>query len=69
MADTPDKNATTAIFLDLLKQAAAAHGVYETNELGGKYDNDWPQWYAAHMTDTLAALGYDLVARPAHKRR
>ncbi|WP_423067260.1 hypothetical protein [Devosia sp. CN2-171] len=69
MADTPDKQATTAIFLDLLKQAAAAHGVYEKNELGGKYDNDWPQWYAAHMTDALATLGYDLVARPAHQRR
>jgi hypothetical protein len=69
MPDTLDKNATTAILLDLLKQAAAAHGVYETNELGGKYDNDWPQWYAAHMTDALAALGYDLVARPAHQRR
>lgn len=69
MANPLDKPATTAIFLDLLKQAAAAHGVYEKSELGGKYDNDWPQWYAAHMTDALATLGYDLVARSAHQPR
>lgn len=66
MTDTLDKAATTAIFLDLLKQAAAAHGVYEKNELGGKYDDDWPRWYAAHMTDALSALGYDLVGKSGH---
>jgi hypothetical protein len=30
----------------LLKAAAKAHGQYEKDELGGKYDKDWPKWYA-----------------------
>ncbi|GAB4514876.1 MAG: hypothetical protein OHK0046_17580 [Anaerolineae bacterium] len=32
---------------DLLRRTGAAHGVYETNELNGVYDEDWPAWYAA----------------------
>lgn len=52
---------TQGIILELLKQAAAAHGIHEKNDLGGVYDNDWPQWYAAHMTEALAAAGYRLV--------
>lgn len=32
---------------DLLYAAGAAHGVYETNELNGVYDQDWHLWYAA----------------------
>jgi NAD(P)-dependent dehydrogenase (short-subunit alcohol dehydrogenase family) len=47
---------TTEILLDLLKRAAAAHGVHE-KELG-KPDPDWPQWYAEHMTRTLREAGY-----------
>ena len=46
---------TTEILLDLLKRAAAARGVHE-KELG-KPDPDWPQWYADHMTRTLAEAG------------
>jgi hypothetical protein len=34
----------TEILLDLLKRAAAAHGLHE-KELG-KPDPDWPPWYA-----------------------
>ncbi|MEV6302453.1 VOC family protein [Actinoplanes sp. NPDC051861] len=32
-----------------LRDAAAAHGVYEKEQLGGKFDENWPAWYAAHM--------------------
>jgi hypothetical protein len=46
---------------DALKRAATAHGVYEEKELLGKYDDDWPRWYAEHMTRTLAEDGYRLV--------
>jgi hypothetical protein len=60
MSTKPD---TEAIILDLLKRAAEAHGVHEKNDLGGKYDTDWPLWYAAHMTRTLAEAGYRIVPR------
>ena len=53
---------TNEVILDVLKGAAAAHGVFEAEELGGAYDDEWPEWYAAHMTNALAALGYRLVA-------
>jgi hypothetical protein len=33
----------------LLSDAAAAHSEYEKTSLGGQYDNDWPEWYAAHL--------------------
>jgi hypothetical protein len=33
----------------LLAQAEAAHGEYETQELGGATDADWPGWYAAYL--------------------
>ena len=45
-----------------LKGAAAAHGIYETEVLGGVYDTEWPQWYAEHMAQTLAAAGHRLSA-------
>ena len=35
----------------LLAQAEAAHGEYETRELGGVFDQDWPRWYAAYLLD------------------
>lgn len=53
---------TDEVILDLLKTAAAAHGAFEAEELGGVYDEEWPEWYAAHMTSALAARGYRLVA-------
>jgi hypothetical protein len=49
------------LVLDLLKQAAAAHGVHEKEDLGGVYDEAWPEWYAEHMTRTLAERGYRIV--------
>ena len=35
----------------LLREAATAHGVYETNVLGGVFDEEWPAWYAAYLLD------------------
>lgn len=35
----------------LLRQAGAAHGVYEENELNGVYDQDWAAWYAAWLLE------------------
>jgi hypothetical protein len=35
----------------LLAETEAAHGVYETAELNGVYDQDWPRWYAAYAVD------------------
>jgi hypothetical protein len=53
---------TQEIILDLLKKAAAAHGEYEADVLGGTYDQDWPQWYSAHMAKALTEAGYRIVA-------
>jgi hypothetical protein len=35
----------------LLTEAEAAHGEYETTELQGVYDQDWPRWYARYAVD------------------
>ncbi len=53
----------TEILLDALKKAAAPHGKYEADELGGVYDEDWPQWYAQHMARTLTDRGYRIVSK------
>jgi hypothetical protein len=58
-----DTTTTQGVILDLLRRAAAAHGAYEADELGGAYDEGWPEWYAAHMADALAAQGYRLTTR------
>ncbi|HEU4465894.1 MAG TPA: hypothetical protein VFR98_05150 [Agromyces sp.] len=58
---------TRDVILDLLVEAADAHGVYEAAELGGVYDQGWPDWYATHMTAALEAKGYRLApARDEH---
>ncbi|MGB3338655.1 MAG: hypothetical protein WBA73_15890 [Devosia sp.] len=59
----------TAVLLSLLKQAAAAHGIYEAQVLGGVHDVEWPQWYADHIARTMAEAGYRLVrVAPSHRR-
>lgn len=35
----------------LLRQAEEAHAVFEATELDGVYDQQWPQWYAAHAVE------------------
>lgn len=45
------------VVLRLLRETAAAHGAYETEELGGVFDEQWPEWYATDLTDRLHAEG------------
>jgi hypothetical protein len=35
----------------LLTETETAHGAYETNVLGGAFDEAWPTWYAAYLVD------------------
>jgi hypothetical protein len=35
----------------LLREAQTAHAAYETDVLGGVFDEDWPAWYAAYLLD------------------
>ncbi|WP_407360655.1 hypothetical protein [Microbacterium sp. LBN7] len=58
---------TTRILQDLLTRAAAAHGVHEQEDLGGIHDEQWPQWYAAHMSAALVERGLRLVADDASR--
>ena len=37
----------------LLRDAEAAHGVYETEELGGVRDEEWASWYAEFVLKAL----------------
>jgi len=46
MEMTPEKAVTA-----LLKETEAAHGAYETNVLGGVFDEEWPAWYATYLLD------------------
>ena len=50
---------TVKVVVELLKQAAEAHGVHEVR--GGVHDEEWPQWYAEHIASTLADSGYTIV--------
>lgn len=56
---------TTTVVRDLLERAAAAHGVYEQQELDGVYDVEWPAWYARHMAQLMRQAGLRLVGPPA----
>jgi catechol 2,3-dioxygenase-like lactoylglutathione lyase family enzyme len=53
----------SAILLEALKNAAAAHGIHQKEP--GKSDADWPQWYAEYMTRALSAAGYQLTGPSA----
>lgn len=35
----------------LLRETEAAHGAYEADVLGGKFDEDWAAWYAMYLLD------------------
>jgi len=45
----------------LLGEAETAHGAYETTELNGVYDQEWPRWYAEYAVDH--GIG-EIVGRP-----
>ncbi len=44
----PDR---VAAIRTLLGTAEEAHGAYEAAELGGVYDREWAQWYAAYAVE------------------
>ena len=46
----------------LLDQAGQAHHHFEQFELGGEFDEDWPQWYAAYLLEN--GLGQLLARQP-----
>jgi hypothetical protein len=48
-----DRAAATLIeaIAALLGRAEEAHGAYEASELGGAYDQAWPQWYASYAVE------------------
>jgi len=35
----------------LLVRTEQAHGVFESTELGGVYDHEWPRWYAVYAVE------------------
>jgi hypothetical protein len=47
---------------DLLRQAGAAHGEYETTVLNGVYDEAWPTWYA----EWLLTHGFNELVHGSH---
>jgi hypothetical protein len=51
----------------LLERAAAAHHIYERDELNGVYDEAWPAWYGAWIAEhgLGAILGRDVTASEA----
>lgn len=55
------QNDTERAIAQLLTETGAAHGVYETNALGGVYDDAWPVWYAGYLV--AHGIG-DLLGRP-----
>lgn len=42
----------------LLAETEAAHGVYESTELDGVYDQEWARWYAGYAVEH--GVGADL---------
>ena len=45
----------------LLTETEKAHGAYETTELNGVYDQEWPRWYAVYAVEH--GLG-EIIGRP-----
>jgi hypothetical protein len=54
-------NERVAVIEALLAESEAAHGEYESTELGGVYDQDWPRWYAGYAVEH--GVG-DILGRP-----
>jgi hypothetical protein len=50
MADT---DLTNEKLTALLREAEAAHGKYEAEELGGVRDEEWAAWYAEFIVNAL----------------
>lgn len=59
-------DSSVAAIQALLVETEAAHGAYETAELGGVYDTDWARWYATYAVEH--GIG-DLVGREIDAER
>ena len=44
---------TKEALADLLREAEAAHGKYEAEELGGVRDEQWADWFAEFIVNRL----------------
>jgi hypothetical protein len=55
---------TTRTIESLLAQTEEAHGVYESAELGGVYDQQWSRWYAEYAVGHGIAdlIGHEVAA-------
>jgi hypothetical protein len=40
---------STSELAEAMRRASAAHDQHEKTVLGGEYDVNWPDWYAAYM--------------------
>ena len=45
------ETASEKVVAALLRETQTAHAAYETNDLGGVFDQGWPAWYAAYLLD------------------
>ncbi|WP_136036842.1 hypothetical protein [Microbacterium sp. K35] len=61
MAESIDTERAAGVLEELLRTTAAAHGIYEREQLGGVYDEQWPTWYASFVARALAEHGYALT--------
>ena len=63
MTARPNGSDTIARLRTLLEASEDAHGIYETAELDGVYDEDWSRWYAAYAVEhgIAAILGRDVT--------
>jgi hypothetical protein len=52
-----------AALTELLTETEAAHGAFETTELNGVYDQEWPRWYAEYAIEhgIAAVVGHALT--------
>jgi hypothetical protein len=48
--DASDTAFTSTVDLaNAMRRASVAHGEHEKRVLGGEFDENWPDWYAAYM--------------------
>ncbi|HLE73179.1 MAG TPA: hypothetical protein VI688_02930 [Anaerolineales bacterium] len=52
---------TQTALADLLRRTQSAHHEHQVNDLGGKYNEEWAQWYAEFLIDNGIA---DFLASP-----
>lgn len=61
MAHTAGRTETAQTIERFLREAASAHGVYEATVLNGVHHEEWPEWYAEHMAQSLESAQITIV--------